>query len=288
MWRPLSHLLYPILLLGSVLAAAGLHQVVALPLVLVAGVVLAATGAIIWGLELLHPYQRGWRPTGRLVLLDVIHTGVSSTISRLLKALILLALATLAQPHMGLGWWPTEWPVVAQLALAIPLADFGIYLGHRVMHVTELGWRIHAVHHSPTKLHFWAAARSHPFNVIVKMVAESGTLLLLGIQPDVYALWLVFMTANGLLQHANVDLHPGVLSHVLATNVVHRVHHARDLALSSSNFGNVTTIWDRIFGTLRLPSQPVTEVGAAGYAIPERYGAHLLTPFVLPRFESSE
>lgn len=284
----LSRLLYPTILVGSVVAAASIHAATELPILLVGVGVVVTSGALVWALELAMPYTRAWRPSGRHLRLDMLHTAVSSIVAQPVKALILLALATFAHPHVGLGLWPTEWPFALQVVLAIPLADLGIYLGHRLMHVTDVGWRVHAVHHSTAKLHFWAGARSHPFNVAVKIILESGTLLLLGIQPEVYALWLVFMSVNGLLQHANVDLRPGVLSYVLATNIVHRVHHARDIALSSSNFGNVTMVWDRLFGTFRLPSEPVTDVGAAGYDIPERYGAHLLAPFVLPRFESDE
>jgi sterol desaturase/sphingolipid hydroxylase (fatty acid hydroxylase superfamily) len=288
MWRVLSRVLYPGLLVGAVAATSAIAARTGGAVLLIGGATVATVGALLWLLELIRPYRREWRPPGRSLALDVLHTAVSSTVSPLVKAGLLFLLATTLHPHVGLGLWPTEWPVALQLLLAIPLADLGIYLAHRLMHTTDLGWRLHAIHHSPERLHFWASARSHPFNVVIKIVAESGPLLLLGIQPEVYGLFLVFMSVNGLLQHANVDLRPGPLSRILATNVVHRVHHARPLGLSNSNFGNTTMIWDQLFGTYQYPAEPVTEVGLEDYDIPERYLAHLATPFVLRHFERGE
>ena len=283
-WSRVRRLLYPGLLTAAVVGAWLLLRRGVAPEGAAAAAVVAAA-IVVWSLELLRPHLVAWRPPGRTLLLDVVHTAVSSLVSPLVKAGITLLLAAAVQPHVGLELWPTHWPLALQIPLAIVVGDLGIYLGHRLMHVTRTGWRLHAVHHSPTRLHFWASARSHPFNVVVKITLESGVLLLLGIGSDAYALWLVFMSVNGLLQHANVDLRTGVLGRVLATPEVHRVHHSTDMELGNSNFGNTTVIWDRLFGTYRLPPEPTTEVGLAGCEIPERYGVHLLVPFVLGRLE---
>jgi sterol desaturase/sphingolipid hydroxylase (fatty acid hydroxylase superfamily) len=94
---------------------------------------------------------------------------------------------------------------------------------------------------------------------------------------------------NGLLQHSNVSFaSDGVWSTVLATPEVHRWHHSAVLEESCTNFGNTTVIWDRVFGTLHLPTdrQPSTDVGIAGTMIPENYWSHLVAPFVLRQYET--
>ncbi len=283
-WAVLRRVLYPALLLSAAggawrLMVGGVAPEAA------AAVLIVASAACIWGLELARPHLAAWRPPGRTLLVDVVHTTVSTALSPLIKAAIVLLAAAVLRPRVGLEVWPSAWPLGLQVLLAIPVADLGIYLGHRLMHVTGLGWRIHAVHHSPVRLHFWASARSHPFNVAVKIALESAPLLILGIGVEAYSLWVVFMSVNGLLQHSNVDLRTGSLSRVLATSEVHRVHHSTDMALGNSNFGNTTVLWDRLFGTYRLPAEAITEVGVPGYVIPERYGLHLLVPFVLGRIE---
>lgn len=283
-WAWIRRGLYPGMLLAAVaggwlLAEAGLAPKAA------ALVAVVSSAIVIWALELARPYLAEWRPPRRTLLLDMLHTAVSSLVSPVVKAGVVLLAATVLQPHVGLALWPTQWPLLLQVGLAVLVGDLGIYVGHRVMHVTGIGWRLHAVHHTPTRLHFFASARSHPLNVVIKIVLESGTLLLLGIGTEAFALWLVFMSVNGLLQHSNVDMRTGWLSYVLATCEVHRAHHSTDMTLGNSNFGNTTVLWDHLFGTFRLPEEPTTDVGISGNAILERYGQHLLAPFVLGRLQ---
>lgn len=283
-WDRVRAWVYPAVLMTPVATAWALMQSGVPPLG-AAALAIAAAGAVLWLLELWHPYVAAWRPPSQTLLLDMLHTAVSSQlISPLVKAGFALLLARVVAPHVVAMPWPDHWPVGLQVALAIPIADLGIYLGHRLMHSTALGWRLHAVHHSMERLHFWASARSHPFNVVLKLSLESGVLLLLGMPGPAFCLWLVFMTVNGLLQHANIDLRTGVLGLVLATPEVHRQHHARDVALAHCNFGNSTVLWDRLLGTFQWPKVPTTQVGLDNARIPESYGAHLLVPFVLPRF----
>jgi len=158
------------------------------------------------------------------------------------------------------------------------------------MHVSDTGWRLHAVHHSPTRLHVLAAGRTHPFNAVVVLVLESIPVLLLGITPTAFAMMTVFKGVNGQLQHSNVDLRPGWLSHVVATSEVHRWHHSVDLKEGNTNFGNATVVWDKLFGTFFLPKErrPSTAVGLAHEVIPESYWAHMGTPFRLQRYRREQ
>ena len=282
---------------GTILVAA----VAALPAVQAAGlpaeratfVVVLLFTFVLLGIERLLPHSEAWRPTGRSFGLDVVHavvTGlvVAPVLRALLLASLVLAGARLAE-GLGVALWPAHLPLALQVPLALLVSDLGAYSAHRFMHATRVGWRLHAVHHSPVRLNVMASARTHPFNAVLTYACETGPLILLGIAPEALAAWTVFKAVNGLLQHSNIDLRPGWLSHVVATSDVHRYHHSVHLDESNTNFGNTTMIWDRVFGTFHLPGGRTAglDVGVEDAAIPESYAAHLATPFVLGRYEAA-
>jgi len=177
-----------------------------------------------------------------------------------------------------------------QLAIALLLGEFGAYWAHRVCHLTATGWRIHAVHHSAEALHLWAAGRTHPFNTVLIFTAQSVAVVLLGAPAAVIALMAVFTGVNGLLQHANIRVRPGLLNWVVSTAEHHRWHHSRDLAESNTNFGNNLIVWDRVFGTYYAPRDRRSgdAVGISGTMLPESLWGHWLTPFVLHRYQVPE
>jgi sterol desaturase/sphingolipid hydroxylase (fatty acid hydroxylase superfamily) len=233
-----------------------------------------------------------WQPTLRSFWLDLLHSLVSAfAVAPAVRATLVVVLAGIISEmtrSFGVGLWPHSWPLVAELALAVIVADFGAYWAHHLVHSTRTGWRLHAVHHSLVRLNFVAAGRSHPFNAVLTFSCETGLLILLGVSAEVIALWSVVKACNGLLQHSNVDLRPGKLSALLATCDIHRWHHSLVPEESHANFGNTTTLWGRLFGTLFLPPgrRAATALGIDGARIPEHYLAHLATPFILGRYES--
>lgn len=246
--------------------------------------------ALLMVFERLMPYTETWHPSGRSLRIDVTHSVISAAVaSPLVRVTGVVFAAWLGgelSTWLGGTLWPADWPLVAQLLLAVAIADFGVYCAHRFMHATNVGWRIHAVHHTPTRLYAIAGGRSHPLNAILTLTSEAVPVVLLGITPEAYALLLVFKGVNGLLQHSNIAMTPGPLSYLIATSDVHRFHHSTDLGESNTNFGNATVIWDHVFGTFHLPHrQPSTDVGIATTDVPESYWAHLLAPFTLGRYE---
>lgn len=284
----LSKILYPLLLLASCAGAAALIPVIGV--VATSAAILATAIALLTVLERVMPYSPRWRPAGATVRLDLLHSLVSSAVAtpvvRVTAVALAVWLASRLSAWLGSPLWPTSWPLALQLALAVVIADLGAYAGHRFMHATAIGWRIHAIHHTPVKLYAIAAGRSHPLNALLTMSCEAIPVIALGITPEAFALLAVFKATNGLLQHSNVALEPGALSFVLATCDVHRFHHAADLEESNTNFGNTTMIWDHLFGTFYLPHRaPSDDVGIVGAAIPESYWDHLLAPFRLGRYE---
>ncbi len=238
--------------------------------------------------ERVLPYTPAWRPNRRTVRIDLTHSVVSAVVAsplvRISSVVLAAWLGGKLSTWLGGTLWPSTWPLAAQVALAVIVADLGVYWAHRWMHATNVGWRVHAVHHTPTRLYAVAGGRSHPLNAILTLTSEAVPVMLLGITPEAYMLLLVFKAVNGLLQHSNIAMTPGLMSYVVATSDVHRFHHSTDLDESNSNFGNATMVWDHVFGTFHLPHRnPSADVGIADTVVPESYWSHLLTPFTLGR-----
>jgi sterol desaturase/sphingolipid hydroxylase (fatty acid hydroxylase superfamily) len=277
------YLLYPLLLLSATTSCYWLMQLGHSPIRSMIAVIIVCN-AIIWFYEWLYPYKIEWRPSRQVLLLDIAHTLVSArVITPLIKVFIVYMLSQFA--FLNLEVWPHHLPMIWQVVIAIILGDLTIYIFHRWMHSSDLGWKIHVVHHSPSKLHFWASARSHPINVAFTYLFEVGLLMILGTSIEALSIWTVFMSLNGLFQHCNIDLKPGILNSILATSDVHRIHHSTNWDESNSNFGNTTVLWDRLFGTYKKPSHSINKVGIVNHLIPENYLAHLKAPFKLDGFK---
>jgi sterol desaturase/sphingolipid hydroxylase (fatty acid hydroxylase superfamily) len=86
-----------------------------------------------------------------------------------------------------------------------------------------------------------------------------------------------------LLQHSNVDMTPGLLSHVFAWAPVHRLHHMKYGAAGNVNFGLFFNLWDRLLGTaLHAGAYSIRqgELGIGNRAdFPQGYVEQLLEPF---------
>ena len=177
--------------------------------------------------------------------------------------------------------WPSHWPALAQLALALLVYELGSYSFHRLCHHTRL-WRLHSVHHSVLRLHGLNAIRSHPFDLLLAVATTSGPLLLLGVDERLFAQVTVIGTVNMWLQHANADLRTGWLDWVFVTPNIHRWHHSTQMREQQHNLGANLVFWDVVFGTRLAPPDraPPEQVGTGhDRAYPDGFIGQLLAPF---------
>ena len=186
------------------------------------------------------------------------------------------------QAAPSLGLWPARWPAAAQLVLALLVADLGSYGTHLVTHRVRALWPIHAVHHSARRLYWLNSARMHPLDTSSTVVLSLLPLALLGVPPAVLALFDAFAIVHLVLQHSNVRLRHGVLSHVFATAEFHRWHHSTQPAEGEHNYASFLSVWDHLFGTVAMPAgrPPPEEVGLYGGAtLPDRWSGQVRHPF---------
>lgn len=140
----------------------------------------------------------------------------------------------------GMVWW--TW------VLAFLGHDLAYYLAHRVGHRTGFFWAIHHPHHSSEALNFTTASRGFPFgDPLAPLFALP--LALIGVTPVQFVVVALLKSIWGIFNHTVLIDRMGVLDEVLCTPSVHRVHHGRNAQYIDKNYGQVLTLWDRLFGT---------------------------------------
>lgn len=156
--------------------------------------------------------------------------------------------------EQGMIWFHEQvkqQPVALRWIEFIVLADFLGYFAHRFLH-TWLGWRFHAIHHSPTSVNWLSGVRGTPIHYIVIL---SPTLLANYLFMDGLGFWpllwfIVFDMLNQQFCHSNVALpFAKQLEYVLVTPRMHFIHHHPVMKYTNSNYGLYFSVWDRLFGT---------------------------------------
>lgn len=176
--------------------------------------------------------------------------------------------------------WPHGWETGFQVILMLLSADFLRYWLHRLSHEWPPLWRLHAVHHSPHKLYWFNVGRFHPIEKCLQMVFDTFPFIFLGVGKEVIALYLVFYSINGFIQHCNIQLKLGPLNYLISGPELHRWHHSRRVKESNQNYGNNLIVWDLVFGTWFLPpSREVGELGLINRNYPLTFWQQLVTPF---------
>ena len=155
----------------------------------------------------------------------------------------------------GLIQW-IEMPLWAFMIIGILLMDLiGAYFIHWVEHKVKWMWKFHLVHHSDQHIDTTSANRHHPGESVFRFVFTMMAVVIIGAP-----MWMVFMyqTMSVVLtqfNHSNVSMPKwldDVLMWVVCTPNMHRVHHHYRQPYSDSNYGNIFSFWDRIFGTFAV------------------------------------
>jgi sterol desaturase/sphingolipid hydroxylase (fatty acid hydroxylase superfamily) len=150
-------------------------------------------------------------------------------------------------------------PDIALLILAILVIELAAYWRHRIEHDPAL-WRFHATHHADEELHWLSVLRKHPVSKFLEMLLDTVPVLLLGLPAWSIVGAQLIRSWWGYFIHADVPWTLGVAGRWLMSPAAHRLHHIRDERLMGSNYGNMLTLWDRLFGTW---CDPVPHLGCA-------------------------
>ena len=143
-------------------------------------------------------------------------------------------------------------PAWLQLVAGVVALDFFAYVAHVLLHRMPLGWRFHRVHHSDAEVNVTTAFRQHPGETVWRVLWQLPAVVLLGLPLWVVAVYLTISAVNAQLEHANVrvgETLDRVLRLAVVTPNMHKVHHSRHQPETDSNYANIFSVWDRLFGT---------------------------------------
>ena len=209
--------------------------------------------ALFWLIEGAVPLYRFRYNKLRHAGVNIFFT-VTSIIVNFTLAFILLKASDWAVAH-GFGFlqWLPQLPLWAFAVVGMLTLDLvGAWLIHYTEHRVRWMWKFHLVHHSDTHVDTTSANRHHPGESIFRFVFTTAAIFIAGAP-----MWLVFMyqafsVALSQFNHANIILPrwlDNILSWVIVTPNMHHVHHHYVLPYTDTNFGNIFSIWDRLFGT---------------------------------------
>lgn len=150
--------------------------------------------------------------------------------------------------------------------VSILIVDMIFYWTHYMMHKTQIGWALHKVHHSAQVLTPLTRPREH---FIVGPLWALGPAIGLAISGGIFA-WVfdgnitqitilnvgvfsVLYALNGNFRHYHISFrYPRWLELWLQSPGMHHTHHSYLEKHWDTNLGLVTSIWDRMMGTIYI------------------------------------
>jgi len=132
------------------------------------------------------------------------------------------------------------------------LLDFCEYVYHVVMHKIDTLWKFHLVHHSDLHVDVSTTVREHPGETCVRTCCLMLWTFLLGPAVGVLILRQTFQTISNISAHTEFRLSDRankIIGFIFITPNLHHVHHHHELPYTDCNYGDVLSIWDRLFGT---------------------------------------
>lgn len=179
---------------------------------------------------------------------------LTTVLVNFMMAFILLRTADwVVAKKIGLLQWMPEMPLWLFFILGLLLMDLvGAYFIHWMEHRVKWMWRFHLVHHTDPNVDTTTANRHHPGESVFRFVFTTLGILIIGAPIGLVFMYqslsLVFTQFN----HANIQFPKRLdeaLSWFIVTPGMHRVHHHYVLPYTDTNFGNIFSVWDRLFGT---------------------------------------
>lgn len=158
------------------------------------------------------------------------------------------------------------WLATLQFTVIFVCRELGSYVAHRLLHDVPLLWSIHRAHHSAEALTFLTSARAHPLESLhmQALISLFGALgggaflyltgsTLLAAPILVLAGTAIFFETFALAQHSHLPVSFGRLNWLLASPVLHQIHHSAELRHRDRNFAVQLSLFDWMFGTLYVP-----------------------------------
>lgn len=208
--------------------------------------------SIFWILEGIYPLKKHQYNKWKHAKTNLILLGSTILINVVFGLLTVGVFLWLDESNFGLLNM-VELPTWAEIILAIMILDFmSQYVVHYMLHKIPFMWRFHTVHHSDTHVDVTSGTRHHPIDFIFRETFALIGIVVAGLPVAYYLLYRILTVLFTYFSHADIQLPlwlDKAISYVFISPNMHKFHHHHVMPWTDTNFGNIFSIWDRIFGT---------------------------------------
>jgi len=217
------------------------------------GLILVGGIAVFWLIENAYPLFKFQYNKIQHAGINIFFTATTIVVNFVLAFILLMAADLAIQQNFGiLQWFPIQNIGIYTIVGLLLLDLMGAYLAHLVEHKVKFLWKFHLIHHTDTWIDTTSANRHHPGESVIRFIFTVLAVLIVG-SP----MWMVFLYQSlsvvfSQFNHANIPLPKTVdklLSYFIISPDMHKVHHHYKLPYTDSNYGNIFSVWDRLFGT---------------------------------------
>jgi len=250
------------------------------------GLILAGGITFFWIIENATPFFKFNYNKWEHARINIFFTLTTIIINFTLAFVLLQTADYVSDKKIGVLQWLPEMNLWFFALVGILLLDFfGAYLAHFVEHKVKFLWRFHLIHHTDTYIDTTSANRHHPGESVIRFAFTTFGVLVVG-SP----MWMVFLyqtlsVLSTQFTHANISIPKKVdekLSYIIVSPDMHKIHHHYKLPYTDSNYGNIFSVWDRIFGTFLYMKREDIQYGIDTHMDPKDHNvlSNLLTiPF---------
>ncbi len=228
--------------------------------------ILAGGLVLFWILEGIVPLFRMRYQKLRHAGLNIFFTVTTVVVNFAFAYLIVIGSAWAVENEFGLLYL-TNLPLWIFILAGLMIMDLiSAYWIHYIQHQIKWMWKFHLVHHTDVWVDTTTANRHHPGESVFRAAFTLLAVIVVGAP-----MWLVFLyqtlsAAFSQFNHANISLPrrlDTMLSWLIVSPNMHKVHHHYTQPLTDTNYGNIFSIWDRLFGTFAY----VKDVNSLHYGI---------------------
>lgn len=215
-------------------------------------IILVSGITFFWLVEYAAPLFKFNYKKVRHALPNIFFTFTTVIINFALAFILLKASDFTVANQIGLLQW-LNLPLWATVILGVALLDLiGAWLPHWVQHKIKPLWMFHLIHHTDNHVDTTTANRHHPGESVIRFTFTALGTLVLGAPIGIVMLYQSMSLVLSQFNHANIKLPKRLdtaMSWAIVSPDMHKVHHHFVLPYTDTNYGNIFSVWDRLFGT---------------------------------------
>lgn len=215
-------------------------------------VIIASGFVLMWMLESIIPLFRNTKYRTGHTPINLFFTLTTVIVNFLFAVLLVKTSDFTTREQFGILYL-TRLPAWLHYLLGFMLLDLiGAYLIHLIEHKVKWMWKFHIVHHTDPHVNATTALRHHPGESVFRAVFTILAVLVAGVPVGLVMLYQSCSAFLSQFNHANIKL-PAWLDRsiqwIIVSPNMHKIHHHAFMPVTDTNYGNIFSIWDRLFKT---------------------------------------